>query len=454
MRHAVADRPVPPSLNPAESVFSAVTSELEALSPTLSAYAVVNLLHGVQEWLERRDGTSSGPRGRSPRVVAPGHLDRIPELEQALVTLHQLLEAPDDAEDIAAGIARACRAVSLWAEKRGARQTAMACAQAASDAQPRDGWASYRVARLARVYGRPQDALRWWGWSAGQGRRVGDVELFTLSLCARGSACAEEGDTASAMVLLRGARRAAAAAGLRVAEAEARYELAMVRFALGLEVQAHADVLRAVEAYGPGHSRLPDLARDVAYLWLEFGEHEAAAQLCGVILECVGDPGKRLLPLAYQARAAAALGWTRVFESAWINVWSTLGSLPSTADEAFALVQLAFAAATAGSWMRASVVAEVALEAARRGGYGSVVATAERIIEAARTGAVPDDLAIRIGGGIPGVPATPSALRAQDSGTRVVLDRLSAGLRGRDRAGGPAAEPAPSRGTFTTDQRP
>ncbi len=305
----------------------------------------------------------------------------VPELAVSLPTLDRLIRDPNPDPATLEAVAVACMHVGLWAEDVAAGHTALAFFQAAEDTDGENPHYAYNLGRVARKLALYDEAERWLKWAHWVARGAGRWDVAALSLSGLGNLHRQRGNLPLAMRFHRATRRIARKHDLRTLEGDALYDLVGLSFDFDDPQQGIAYAWRAIQAYGPGHTRIYRLAKDMAWLWMDrFGEFENAAVVFIALLDHVWEPKHRITLYASLARAAACAGWRDVFERMWIESWATIRQQPLRDFHAVALTQLALGAGCIADWERARMAATEALRIARSRGEGDMVLLAESIL--------------------------------------------------------------------------
>jgi tetratricopeptide (TPR) repeat protein len=140
---------------------------------------------------------------------------------------------------------------------------------------------------------------------------------------------------------------------------------------------------RAAEAYGPGHPRLPNLAQDLAFLWIENGRFAPSLELQQRIRSDINGFPERLILESAIARAAAGAGRLDVYERAAAEALTRVPDPEVHEGVAAALLNLAYAATSAGEWDRAVRTAERARRISEQTREGKIRLEAEAVHEKA-----------------------------------------------------------------------
>jgi tetratricopeptide (TPR) repeat protein len=302
-------------------------------------------------------------------------------------------------------VARACGRVAEWAEARGARATALAFVQARALVLPDDPAAAYAVgiaARRAAEYGR---AETWRRRAVMLARQQGDWQLYSLAFVGLGNLNLQRGNFPVARKLHLRARRTARRYGHRPTEGMALHDLFVIAKSTGQLAEADAFAASALRAYGPTHPRLPALAHDVAYAWLEQGYFARALPVFEAVLPRFAQPSERVRVLADIGRAAAGIDRADLFDRAWQQTTKLAARRDAAEGAAQAMLDLAHGAAMLGEWERAEEAAVRALEIATSRGQGKIRLTAESVLESVRRGRTVAPAA---------PPAAPASTRADE----------------------------------------
>lgn len=379
--------PGPVEVAPGEKVpYLFALLELAAVGKEDAGQVLRQTLRGVRIWMEDSD-PGPMPAPEKAREVAP-------ELAATLPALWRILREAQPDEETMPAVGLACMHVATWAEKAAAYRTALAFFQAAEDADCDNPHYAYHVGRVARklaLYDAAEGWLKWAHWLA---RARGQWEVAALCTSGLGNLHRQRGNLPLATRYHELTRRIARRHNLHTVEGDALYDLVGMSFDFGDPRQGMAYARRAVEAYGPGHSRIYRLAKDIAWLWMDqYGQFENAAHVFTALLDHIWEPDCRVLLLSSLARAAAGAGWAEIFEAMWIETWSAIRQQPVRAGHAGALIQLAYGAGNLGYWNRAALAASEAVGVARERKEGEMLIVAEGILGAVRTGIIAEEAA-------------------------------------------------------------
>ncbi|MBV9773175.1 MAG: hypothetical protein JO040_04460 [Gemmatimonadetes bacterium] len=377
-------------IDPDERVpYAYVVKELSDVGLDEAGLVLWQVLRDVRSWIE----AISAPDEPTLRDEGWKLEGIVPELAATLPPLDRLLREPEPDVHTAEAVGLACMHVGLWAEEAAAGRTALSFFQAAEDADPDNPHYAYNIGRMARklaMYDAAEGWLKWAGWVA---RGAGRWEVVALCTSGLGNLHRQRGNLPLAMRLHELTRRVAKRHDLRTLEGDALYDLAGISFDFGEMKRGSEYTRHALLAYGPGHTRVYTLARDVAWHWMDrYGHFEDAAHVLNALLEYIWKPSDRLLLLANLARAAAGAGWNEVFEAMWIESWSMMRQQPLRDGHAAALIQLAYGAGNMEAWDRAQIAAVEAVAVARERKEGEMMIVAESILNAVTKGVIVDEV--------------------------------------------------------------
>ena len=310
-------------------------------------------------------------------------LTMVPDQETPLPALMEIAELPDrPTPPTRLRIALTARQLSSWAEGRGALATAAAFAQAAVALCPTNAGFAYALGRLLRRRADYPRAEEWLRRAVVSGRRVHDWRTCTDALGGLGNLHIQRGNYPRAERYHRRALGVARRQGLRDLEGQALLSLCGIAIEGGRLSDTNRYARAAYEAFGQNHVRLPVLAHDVAYAWMEHGGYFASA-LC--VFEAVlpyTEGNERATVLADICRAAAGCGETERFERGWIEARDYIDSVINEEHLAQAQLDLARAASSIGCWERAEEAAQRSLDLATARSEARVRLAAEAVLEA------------------------------------------------------------------------
>jgi tetratricopeptide (TPR) repeat protein len=305
-----------------------------------------------------------------------------PALEGPLLALGSLLGAPEAARD--AMVADACRRIAEWAGGEGLLALALSYSQAVALVLTDDAQAAYTVGLLARRRAEYARAETWFRRAIMLARQSGDWSSYCLAFIGLGKLYVQRGNFPTARKLHLRARRAARRHSLRHLEAMALHDLFVVAANTHEAAEAEAFAGAALEAYGPRHFRLPALAHDVAYFWLENGYFARALPVFQAVLPHFGRQADRVRVFADIARAAAGAGEEALFEGAWEEAVALAERPDAVEGTAQGLLDLAHGAAMLQQWGRAQEAATRALRLAGERNEAKVRLEAVAVLDSVR----------------------------------------------------------------------
>jgi tetratricopeptide (TPR) repeat protein len=274
----------------------------------------------------------------------------------------------------AATVATACRSIATWCFEEGRIGTAVEFMQTAAVLLPDDAELAHEVAKMARMrtdYGR---AETWYRQAISRARKAGVWSEFSRSYIGMGIVFRLRGSYPQARSSMVRGLRAAKRFSIRPLAAAAYHELTV----LAIDAQKGSEAVRyaklAIDAYGPGHERLPALAHDFA-LYLMGERHFNEALRTFVALRSIGGPRERLSRAASIVWAAGAAGEASTFESAWAEAQNDLGNPAASTTVVPSLIAMARGAAYLGNEKLATETAQLAQQlAAERGEFAGEAA--------------------------------------------------------------------------------
>lgn len=327
--------------------------------PADQALVLWKTVRSVRLWADAPDGE------RTEMFLPGAHDSRMQHLREAsfpddvLIALAKaatVLQPRVTRQSVATG----CRTVAHWAEHRGALATAIEFQQAAAVALPADAELAFDVARLARTRGEYARAETWYRQAISRARRARAWDEFSRAYIGLGTVAVLRGNFPQAKRSFIRGIRAARRFAIRPLIAAGYHELAV----LAIQRQTPDEVTRyarqALEAYGPGHPRLPALAFDYGVFLLSMGYFEEALRTLRSVPADFGRPVDQLARASALVRAAGAVRDVETFEAAWREAEGLLKDSSATAARATALISLARGADSLGDLGRAE---KAALEA-------------------------------------------------------------------------------------------
>jgi len=327
-------------------------------------------------------GTLFNPEAGAKRLAEIAAA-RVPvELVDALNTIAALISAPEDTPVDA--VAEACTAISRWAEEERHGATALAFTQAAALAQPRDAAFALRVGQVARTRGETARAETWFRHAVMISRQVSDWDSYARAYLALGNMAVKRGAFPVAHRMHIKALRAARRKGLPELHGAAAHDLFVVATETGRHAQAEEYARVAFRAYGPNDPRVPMLAHDVAFLWMEQGHFARALPVFEAVRPHFVLTPERISVVANIARAAGGVGDREGFRKAWVEA-NRLSKDPEARPALpGSMLDLAQGATLLGEWDRAEQAAEQALASAKEQRQAKVMFSAEMLLESIR----------------------------------------------------------------------
>jgi tetratricopeptide (TPR) repeat protein len=304
------------------------------------------------------------------------------QLESPLMTIVRMIGSPETAR--AETVELACQHIAHWADIHGHAASAIAFAQAAALTVPYDAGAAYAVGRIARRRAEYARAETWFRRAIALARQSGDWTSYALAFSGLGNLYMQRGSYPAARRFHIRALRAARRHSLRPIQGSALHDLFVIAAAGNKEEDAERYARGAFESYGPDHPRLPALANDIAFFWVERGHFAPALTVFEALLPHMTRQEDRLVCLANIVRAAAGAGERKQFEQTWDDVWDGLTRDPATENAAQVLVELAHGAAQLGEHERAERAADRAVKTARERGEAKTLMTAEAVLDSVR----------------------------------------------------------------------
>lgn len=347
---------------------------------------------GLALWQSMRDVTlwagAHEPEERAGLFHAGAHEQRLRQIEQA--GLDAAIDAPlrtlaaicrDPAGARVEDVLTACRDISSWAEGQEKLGTAIALAQAGALAAPTHAAAGFRVGQLARRKAEYARAESWFRRVIGLGRQAKDWASYADAFLGLGNLYLQRGNVPAARRFHIRGLRAARRHGLRDIQGRALHDLFVIAVDAAPPEEALSYARASFKAYGPSHARLPVLAHDLAYFWMQRGRFAAALSVFQALLPQITDPCERMQTVADIGRAAGGDGNRAVFDQAWDELWSYAGDWHTRPTAAQALLDLARGAASLKDWARAERAATTARDVAARREEARVVLQADALLD-------------------------------------------------------------------------
>ncbi|HSU14479.1 tetratricopeptide repeat protein [Longimicrobium sp.] len=316
----------------------------------------------------------------------------------ALVAVGRLLGAPEATNGDT--LAEACRTIAEWAEQQGYDATSLAFTQTAALGAPRSATLALAVGQQARQRGEMPRAETWFRHAIMIARQIGDWDSYGRAYLALGNMARDRGNFPMAQRMHIKALRSGKRKGIAQIVGRASHDLFVIATETGRTEQAEHFARQAFRAYGPDHQRLPALAHDIAYSWMNQGYFARALQVFEALLPLFSDMQHQLMVRANIIRSAGGSGDRERFRKTWneaMKLTREAAAIPVLADS---LLEMARGAASMGEWDRAEQVAERALDVATERNEPTVLVRGEGILESIRNGrSVEKAVAARAGRG-------------------------------------------------------
>ncbi len=290
-----------------------------------------------------------------------------------LEDLLAVLARPDRVDPAFVGLA--LQRVATWAEGEGAPRTRLEFLQAAALTCPADPWFALGVANASRDLARYGRAEAWYFRAVGLARTRREWHAYVRAYLNHGIMMLRRGALPAARRSMLKALRRSRRQGNREGEAKTLHDLSALEFRAGDFARAIDYSGAALEAYGAGHEALPRLAHDIAYYWLELGDHARALAVFHEAIAHVG-PAERPVVLGSIARAAAGAGDLGAYR--WAR--RELGAYAPAPGIAEAWVDVARASMALGRADEAREAARLAEDVARARREGQLRFMAEEIL--------------------------------------------------------------------------
>ena len=305
-----------------------------------------------------------------------------PVLESAISVLARVPRAPQPASR--ERVSLACSQMSHWADGNGAVATASAFAHAAAVTCPGSARLSYEAGRFARRQADYARAEMWLGRAVLLGRQLEDWSSCINARGGLGNLYIQRGNYRRAERHHRRALQLARRQGLSDLQGQALHSLCGIAIEAGRIEEVNSLARLAHQAFGEGHPRLPTLAHDVAYAWMEQGHFERALE----VFEAVRPHFRQdqyVLVLADICRASAGIGDVARFEAAWQETQTWIEARPGQEDHVSqALLDLARGAALLGRWGMAERAVQRSLQLATQRKEARVQFAAEAVADSIR----------------------------------------------------------------------
>jgi tetratricopeptide (TPR) repeat protein len=321
----------------------------------------------------------------SARRLAEVEAAHIPQaLAHPLAEIGRMLAAPDGVAP--ASVADACTAIARWAEEERHPSSSLAFTQAAALALPRSATLALAVGQTARQRGEIPRAESWYRHAIMVARQVGDWDAYSRAYLSLGNMSIERGNYPVAQRLHTKALRAARRKGLPRNAAFALHDLFVIAIHTGRGDHAEDFARKAFRAYSPEDERMPALAHDVAYYWMEHGHFARALGVFQALLPHFHTPADRIAILANQARAAGGSGDRDTFRRVWVEATRLSKDANVQLTLPGSMLDLARGAASLGEWDRAEQAADQAVKLATERRQAKVMMNAESLLDSIRNG--------------------------------------------------------------------
>jgi tetratricopeptide (TPR) repeat protein len=281
-------------------------------------------------------------------------------------------------------VAQACFCMAEWALERNAGATALAFTLLAALVCPRHPRYAWAAGRMLRGHGRTREAEFWLERSQRVAVWTGDAVAHSKALGSLGVLAYVAGNYGKAERTLVEALSVAARNGLREHEGAVLHDLMVMEIERQDFPRAEAYGIRAVEKYLPGHARLPALAHDIGFLWMEQGNFARALPVLRSVVAHLADPAERFQSYAAAARAAGAVGDEAEFTTAWTGAQECAAIVGLDRLRAAALLDLGRGAASLGRWDTAIETLGRAVAIAEQRAESDVRLKAESALDSAR----------------------------------------------------------------------
>lgn len=304
------------------------------------------------------------------------------ELWGPLLTLAQMADAPEHADR--GRLVFAARSVARWAERRAAPGTRLAFTRAAAVALPEDPRLALETARIARDLGRTAEAEAWFRHTVRRSRGHA-WESYVWAFIGLGVMYVRAGNYPAAQSVFGRALRSARKRRMQPLVANILHHL-FACAAEGCDVAlAYGHARAALDAYGPRHPRIPQLASDIARFWMHLGQGSRALPVLRALEPLLTEPVERMIAAANVARAAACAGRAACYAAARDRAVARIAESTTGMRVAEAWTIVAWADAAAGCWDECADAAGRAVALADLRGESEVMVEAEAQLQAART---------------------------------------------------------------------
>lgn len=346
--------------------------------PADLAFTVWQVLRALQLWTsqpdrQREDLFDPEYMAEWERALLTGSLE--PDVRFPLAVIVGELAARPAGEG---RLSWACVCVADWALGHRAVAAALAFTEAAALASPTQARYAWLAGRLLRTHGESRQAERWLRRAYRVAVTQKDGETQARSLTALGNLALRRGSYPAARAFHTRALRISRRWRLREHEGMANHDL----FTLSLRENNRADAERfargALEAYRAAPDRIPRLAHDIAYWWMEHGYYARALRTFEAVRAHL--PGEdRLRVLANIARSHAGLGNPEQYRACVATVRGMIKPLGLEQIPASALLEMANGAVTIEDWVLAEELIRQSYDTAQLRGEADNLLTAEAL---------------------------------------------------------------------------
>jgi tetratricopeptide (TPR) repeat protein len=344
-----------------------------------------NSLRNATVWARATDEARAAMAVPEAAVLRAADLESIAPPGAIRAPLEAIAATLDRPAEVTAGeISAACRSISEWASAQGFKATAVDFMQAAALAMPSDASLAVTVGRLARWRAEYPRAESWFLFAVSESRRNGDWTSYARAFIGLGNLYGERGNLPAAKRAATQALRAAKRHSLREQEGMALHDLFVFAAHVNRVREADEYAAAAARVYGEGHPRLPRLAHDLAYLWLERGYHADALPIFLALRPHTTGHREKFMLLSSIVRSAAGAGETELFEETWEQAVAAIADTGEAVAAAW--LNMAYGAELAGDMERAEGAARKAFEVAEKTREGKLRLTAEALLERVTAG--------------------------------------------------------------------
>jgi len=301
------------------------------------------------------------------------------ELRKALVAI--ACELASDVPNVSQ-MELGCVFVSNWAVEAGARNTALAFADAAAVLALNPRYVFF-AGKLHRTLGEPRDAEMWLQRASAFASRALDWETKVRSVGALGVFYFKAGMIERARRTLQAALACARRRRLKEFVGEIWHHLFIVAADSNAWKEADLAAREAVLAYGRDDERLPCFAHDLAVYSILRGHYRSALDVLLVLVtrHWRDEPANLLLAQANTARAAAGCRSVAEYKEATAAFTRLADRLAEVNTRATALLSAAYGAFYLERWADAATWVHESVRVARAKGETAILAEALSLSE-------------------------------------------------------------------------